>query len=181
MKKLIAVIGLVTCLTLASEAQTNTLPVPAPAQTIWDFATTLSNYWAAPFATMATDGKSFGGGFALGANVSPLVNPVIRLDYFDGRVYMGSLTANLQAPRQLFGKFPLIPFGIAGVGTPFAGAGGNNGSLVTILGAGAALKFDSLGSSWIAKHTDFVIDYENWGGLPSRLQNQIRLGFLVKF
>jgi hypothetical protein len=182
-------IGLVaSTMALSAMAQTvldtNAAPasaLPAPAATLWDFVTTGTNYWAAPYSTISVGDHSMGGGIAVGYQVSPIINPVLRLDYFGGQFYMPSLTAQLQAPRTIMGKIPIIPFGIAGIGTPIAGAGPGNGGLVTILGAGAAVKLDWLGSSSFWKHTDLVADYENWGGLPTRQQKQIRLGILIKF
>lgn len=149
--------------------------------TLWDFATTGSNYWAAPYGTFGVSSHTAGGGIAVGYHISDVVNPVLRLDYFDGSFWMPSLTAQLQPPRQLMGKIPVIPFGIAGMATPIAGAGTGNGSLVTILGAGAALKLDAFGSASWLKHTDLVVDYEKWLGLPQKEQNQVRFGVLIKF
>lgn len=148
---------------------------------LWDYVTTGTNYWVAPFTTIAVDSKSFGGGIAVGYKVSELVNPVLRLDYFNGSVYMPSLTAQLQAPRSILGKIPVTPFGIAGMGTPIAGAGLQNGTAVTILGAGLALRGDSFVKTGLLSHMDLVADYEKWMGLPQKLQNQIRIGVLVKF
>jgi hypothetical protein len=165
----------------ARAQDTNAPVVTGAASTLWDFVTTGSNYWAAPYGTFGVSSHTMGGGIAVGYKVSEIINPVVRLDYFDGQFWMPSLTAQLQAPRALMGKIPVIPFGVAGIATPIAGAGTGNGSLVTVLGAGAAVKLDFLGSSSLLQHTDIVVDYEKWLGLPQKQQNQIRFGVLFKF
>lgn len=174
--RLLALTFLVSLLTLGAVAQTNS----PPASTLWDFLTTGSNYWAVPYASYSTSGHGVGGGVAVGYKVTEIVRPVVRVDYFGDTIWMASLTAELQAPRSLMGKIPVIPFAIAGGATPFAGDGVNNGTFVTILGAGGAVKLDILGTSWIWKHSDIVLDFEHWIGLPQKDQNQIRFGMLFK-
>lgn len=184
MAVMVGLIGLVTATTIPAvgqQADTNAPVIGGASSTLWDFVSTGSNYWAAPYVTAATSGGSFGGGVAVGYKVSELVNPVLRLDYFNGSVYMPSLTAQLQAPRTILGKIPITPFGIAGMGTPIAGAGRDNGNMVTILGAGIALRGDSFAKTGLISHMDLVADYEKWLGLPQKLQNQIRFGVLIKF
>jgi hypothetical protein len=162
-----------TCL---GSAQTN-----PPASTLWDFLTTGSNYWAVPYGTYSVSGHGVGGGLALGYKATEILNPVVRLDYFGGQFWMPSLTAQLQPPRTFMGKIPVIPFAIAGAATPISGNGAGNGTFVTILGAGVAVKTDILGSGWFWTHSDIVVDYEKWLGLPQQDQNQIRVGWLIKF
>lgn len=178
MKRTFSILALLGLLYTAN-AQTNT--TPPVASTIWDYLTTGSNYWAAPYATASVQGSGFGGGIAVGYNLSQTVNPVLRLDYFNGHFYMPSLTAQLQPPVTLFGKFPVIPFGIAGAGTTIGGNGVNNGTMVTILGAGVALRGSSIASGGLLAKMDLVVDYEKWLGLPQNVQNQIRFGVLLKF
>lgn len=184
MKKVTVSIAMLMTLVISSFAQqqqdTNA-PVSVIGSNLFDYLTTGSNYWVAPYATAATSGGSFGGGIAVGYKISELVNPVLRLDYFNGSAYMPSLTAQLQAPRAIMGKIPVTPFGIAGMGTPIAGAARDNGAMVTILGAGLALRGDSLVKTGFLSHCDLVADYEKWLGLPQKLQNQIRFGVLIKF
>ncbi|MDE2099096.1 MAG: hypothetical protein KGL39_17715 [Patescibacteria group bacterium] len=186
---LILIAGL-TALALPAGAQTATNPAPVTvtnalpagaASTLWDFLTTGSNYWVAPYSTMSTGDRTFGGGIAIGYRASAIINPVVRLDYFGGHFWMPSLTAQLQPPQSLMGKIPIIPFAIAGGATPISGAGGGNGQFVSILGAGAALRLDWVGSGSFWQHTDLAVDYEKWLGLPSAQQNQIRFGLVYKF
>src|SRR5690348_15720146 len=142
--KLISILTASSLIALTSLAQTN---APPSGGTLWDFVTTGSNYWVAPFGTYAPDAKTAGGGVALGYRVSEVVNPILRLDYFNGALWVPSLTAQIQPPRTLLGKIPIVPFGIAGAATPISGAGVGNGTFVTVLGAGAAFKFDSVSSA----------------------------------
>lgn len=171
------IIGLSVCC-LSSEAQTNT----PSSSTIWDLLTTGSNYWAAPFATCSTGDHSTGGGLAVGYLATEAINPVLRFDYFAGQAWMVSGNIQLQPPRRLMGKIPVMPFAIAGVGTPFAGAGDMNGRAIGILGAGAAIKLDGLVSTnSFLRRLDIVGDYEHWSGMVDKQANQVRFGILFKF
>lgn len=178
MKKLLLLAPLLL-LGSSLQAQTN-------GPTIWDYLTTGSNYWVAPFSTFSTGDKSFGGGIALGYLATEAINPVLRLDYFAGQAFMVSGNLQLQPPRRLLGKFPVVPFGIAGVGTPFSGSGATGvapGTAIGIVGAGAALKLDFLSSNTnsFLRRLDLVGDYEHWAGMTDKQKNQIRFGVLFKF
>lgn len=159
-------------------AQTST---NSPPPTLWDFVTTGSNYFAVVDGMYSTGDHKVGGGLALGYKATDFFAPVIRLDYFNSQFWMPSLNAQLSVPRQLMGKVPIIPIAIAGAAIPVSGAGANNGTAVGILGAGAALPLDFLGSGKFWTHTDIVFDYEHWSGVTSKQANQWRFGLLYKF
>lgn len=153
-------------------------------QTLWDFVTTGSNYFAVPYGTYSLKDHSIGGGVAVGYTATEVIHPIVRIDYFSGTFYMASVTAQLQPPKQLLGKFPITPIAIAGSGIPFSGAGKDNGTFITILGAGAVLKFAdvmSADSTSFLKRGFLAVDYERWLGLPSRQESQLRVGLGVKF
>lgn len=177
-KTLLGIIAGFLFLSLNVSAQTNTNTAPG---NLWDFVTTGTNYFAVPFTTYSVNDHSFGGGIALGYRITEIVAPVIRLDYFNSKLYNVSLTANLQPPRSLFGKFPVTPFVIAGAATPISGGGEDNGTFVSVVGGGLIAHFDTLGSSWLAKHAWLAADYEKWIGLPQRQEDQIRFGFGLSF
>lgn len=183
-RTIIALIGLLALLALPVAAQTNAPPPTAPTQeNLLDFLTTGSNYWAAAGGAYSVDSKEWGATVALGYIVpgTEVISPMLRLDELGGDFYLISGQLRLQPPRQLMGKIPLIPFAMAGVGTPLGGAGPENGTAIGIVGAGAALKLDVLGDAWLWKHLDIVGDYEYWSGLNTARANQVRFGFLLKF
>lgn len=164
------IIGLAMLAGISTQAQTST-----NGPSIWDFATTGSNYWVAPFATMAPKSGDFGYGVAVGYKVTQVINPVLRLDSFAGKLWVVSGNLELQAPRSLLGKFPITPFAVAGVATSFGGNGQNNGAPCGVVGAGAYFDWSYLSpNSWLGKHGHTAVDYERWIGLPDKQQNQIR-------
>lgn len=187
---LIALIGLLALPVLAVDiiptppmpslptAVTN--PVP-PAPNLLDYLTTGSNYFAVPFLTYSLHDRSIGGGIALGYHLSEIVAPVLRVDYFDSRFYSVSLTANLQPPRALLGKIPIVPFALAGGAMPFAGGGDDNGTFVTVIGAGAYVPLSIVGKSWWLKNSSIIADYEKWFGMPANQTDQFRVGWSLRF
>lgn len=176
MKTYLSLLACLLCIG-AAQAQTN-----VQTQTIWDLLTTGSNYWAAPFFTVSTGDHEVGGGLAIGYLATEAINPMIRFDYFAGAAWMVSGNIQLQPPRRLMGKVPVIPFAIAGVGTPFSGGGELNGRAIGIVGIGAAIKLDFLSStSTFLRHLDIAFDYEHWSGMPELQQNQVRGAVVFKF
>lgn len=184
MKKLLISIALLAALVIPAAAQTNSSSVP-----ILDTLTSGSNWFAVPFATVATGDRTFGGGLAIGYKATSALAPVLRLDEFAGKAYLANLSLELSVPRKLMGKVPIVPFIVAGAGIPLSSAtiDGNltisAGQPVGIVGIGAYMPFDWAGSSWMAQNTFAVVDYEHWtgAGIPSAQQNQIRFGFGVSF
>lgn len=165
----------------------DTNPVPpvigGPAASALAFLGSGSNWMIAPYFTISTADHSVGGGLAAGYIVTPNVVTLMRLDYFDSKVYMPSLSIQLQAPVKLFQTATLVPFLDVGAGAPISGNGDNNGTPVTIVGAGAALRLDFFTSNpkaFISK-LDLVGAYELWNGLPANQQKQLRIGLLFKF
>jgi hypothetical protein len=137
-----------------------------------------SNWFTVPYAIVSSDENKLGAGVAVGYKVNDFLAPVLRLDYFDGQVWMPSLSMQLQAPIKLFGRLTAIPFAFAGVATPLSGKGNNNGTAQSILGGGLAVRLDAFGSAWFWQHTDLVLDVESWSGFSGQ---QIRVGPLIKF
>lgn len=171
MKKLILTLALgLSCLSGYSQ-DTNTLPVlSGPVWTAIQYLGTGSNWMIAPYGIANVSEKKYGGGIAALYKINEFAGPMLRLDYYDGQVWMPSGSFQLQAPLQILNKFTLIPFGFAGVATPLSGKGGNNGSLQGIIGAGFAVR---VGAKW-----DLVMDYEHWTGFKG---DQMRFGVLYKF
>jgi hypothetical protein len=175
MNKILTLSAIILALALPATAQTNdtstnaTALIGGPATTLLNFLGTGSNWFAAPYGIVGTDSK-FGGGVAVGYKISEFVVPVMRLDYYDSTVWMPSASLQLQAPLTIMGKFTLIPFAFAGLATPIAGKGADNGSAVGIFGAGAAVR--------ISSRFDIVADVEKWSGFKGE---QIRAGVLWKF
>jgi hypothetical protein len=141
-----------------------------PAASIVDFLTSASNIMVAPYGIASSDMKKFGAGLGIGFRVSEFVVPTLRLDYFDGTIWMPSASLQLQAPLKILGKWTVIPFAFGGLATPLSGKGVDNGSAVGIVGIGAAIRF---GEKW-----DLIGDYEKWTGFST---DQIRVGFVYKF
>lgn len=179
-KNLISLIAVIALLALpAAAAETTNAPVKQ--ENLWDFLTTGSNYFAVPFTTYSVNDHSFGGGIALGYKITEIIAPILRVDYFNSEFWNVSLTANLQAPRSLLGKIPIVPFAIAGAATPISGAGGDNGTFVSVVGGGVVLHLDWVGSAGFWKKAWLAADYEKWLGLPANQEDQIRFGFGLSF
>lgn len=159
---------------LAAQGQTtntNTNPIiSGPALVALDFLSQGSNYMAVAYGTMSDKADKFGGGVALGYKVNDFLAPTLRLDYYDGKVWMPSASLQLQAPITILGKLTVIPFAISGIATPISGKGSSDGSAVGIFGAGMAVK---LSSSF-----DLIGDCEKWTGFTGY---QFRFGALYKF
>lgn len=179
----------------AGNAQTNTTgldtngPVPTisgPLTDVFKFLGKGSNWIVAPYGIIADSNagstkRDFGAGIALGYRLNDYVVPTLRLDWLKSQLWMPSADLQLQAPVTLFGKVTVVPFGFTGIATPVSGQGANNGSVVGLFGAGAALRLDFLGSGAFWKHTDVVADYELWTGGGFDNSKQVRFGLAYKF
>lgn len=171
-----------TSLLAAGQAQAQfgqAAPTVTNATTIIDYVTAGSNYFAVPFATYSIGDHSFGGGVAIGYKITDVVAPMVRFEEFAKDWWNVSAQATLQPPRQLFGKFPVIPFAVAGVGTPMSGD--ESGKLISIVGGGLVFNLDFFGDAWLLKHSWLAADYEYWAGMPDRQTDQIRFGFGLSF
>ena len=120
-----------------------------------------TNLIIAPYGIASTDFKKFGGGLAVGYKLSDNVVPTLRIDYYDGRLWMPSGNLQLQVPFHL-GSVTIIPFAFTGVAVPINS--GASDPVVGMVGTGGALK--------LGKSFDLLADYEIW----SSLGNQIRVG-----
>lgn len=189
-RTLLAILAAFCIVALPAKCQTDTnTPAPPVVTTIWDMLTTGTNYFAVAHATMATSGGGAGGGLSIGYRATPAIAPIIRFDWFDGQCYLVNANLQLQVPRQLMGKFPIIPFGLVGAGTPLTTEHVSRGVTVTagdpvgIIGIGAYVPFDSFGNSAWLKKTFVAFDYEHWtgAGIGEKQQNQMRFGLGVKF
>lgn len=120
-----------------------------------------TNLIIAPYGISSTDFKKFGAGLAVGYKLSDNVVPTLRIDYYDGKLWMPSGNLQLQTRLKL-GPFDLYPFVFTGVAVPINS--GTSAAVVGMVGTGAALR---LGNNF-----DLLADYEVW----TTLGNQIRLG-----
>lgn len=184
MKKLILTIALIAA-GFTTQAQTN-----VTSETIWDILTTGTNYFVVPFATASLSGNAFGGGVAVGYKATAALQPMVRLQDFDSKLYVANISLQLQVPRTLMGKVPIVPFVVAGAGIPVNTAtvpGGvtiSAGDPIAIAGAGAWVPLD-----WISPSSTFLQslslfgDYEHWTGasLPTKDQNQANFGLSYSF
>jgi hypothetical protein len=151
------------------DLSTNAPLFGGPGAQLFNFLSTGSNWMIAPYGIVSTEHK-VGGGVAFGYKLSPFIVPLMRLDYFNGTLWMPSMSLQLQVPFTIMGKFTVVPFTSAGLATPLAGAGTANGSAVGIFALGAAVR--------ISSRFDIVGDYEKWSGFKGA---QIRAGILYKF
>lgn len=159
--------------TLATPADAGTNGNPflsGPVVTVLDFLSQGSNWITVAYGTMNDKATKFGGGVAIGYKVSDFVAPTLRLDYYDGRVFMPSASLQLQVPFKLLGKLTVIPFAISGIATPLTGKGGSDGSAVGIFGAGVAVEF--------TQKFGAIGDAEKWTGFEGY---QFRLGAFYKW
>ena len=148
---------------------TNAPVISGPVTKIFDFIGTGSNWMTAVYGIASSDGDMFGGGIALAYKLSDFAAPVLRLDYYDGRVWMPSGSLQLQAPIIFGGKVKFTPFVFGGIATPLGGTD-QDGDVVGIFGLGAALS--------LTKKVSLVGDVEKWTGFDAE---QIRFGLLYKF
>lgn len=142
-----------------------------PLMDILKFASTGTNWMFAGFGTMSLGGDhKYGAGVAGMYKLNDFVAPMLRIDYYDGKIFMPSASVNLQAPVTLFGKITAIPFGFTGLATPFNRGGNNDATIQAIFGAGMAIQ--------VAKKFDVVFDIEKWSGFKGE---QLRFGAIYKF
>lgn len=176
MKRTLAAIGLAGVLACPAFAQDTNIPTP------WDkviqFLGQGSNWITAVYGIASTDHSTYGGGIGLGYRLSDFVVPFLRVDALqradtkDLEIWMPSGSLQLQVPFHLFGNtnFWVTPFAFGGIATPVSGRGVDNGSLVGIFGAGAAVRYK--------EHFGLIADYEKWSGFDG---DQIRFGAYWKF
>ncbi len=144
MKKILSLV--LVAFALTAKAQTNTTGVIHVWEDFLSNATT--NIIVVPYGIASTDFKKFGGGIALGYELSPNVVPFLRIENYNGDFFMPSGTVQLQVPVHL-GSFTVIPLAYTGIAVPLGNKHVND-PVVGIVGTGAALrlgaKFDLLAS-----------------------------------
>lgn len=163
MKKLLATLALLACLTLPVAAQTNppvtmqtnmtTITIPQFFTEAWDtmLASGLTNLSVTTYGTYTPSIKTWGAGVVVTRNI-PIgggVNTGIGLgiDYYDTQWYAVNAQVGLNAdmaPLSAFGGFAtnliVTPFTFIGIGTPFGSqTAGTAGNLETIVAGGAIL------------------------------------------
>ncbi len=147
---------------LAANAQQATNTPPDVIHAWSDFlGSATTNIIIIPYGIASTDFKKFGGGLAVGYELSPNVVPFLRIEDYNGDFFMPSGTVQLQVPFHL-GSLTLIPLAYTGVAVPL----GKHSSdpVVGIVGTGAALR--------LGKSFDFLASYE----MRSSIGNQICVG-----
>lgn len=126
-----------------------------------------SNIVVAAAAEYSPETSTYGASLALVYNITPVVGTMLRFDYLPGRVdgssdfSMVSANMQLQLPMTILGKVQWTWFGLSGIATPLGGAGGDNGTVQGVFGAGADIKIPSLSSHWL-----MAFDVEKWTALP---------------
>lgn len=133
-----------------------------PVNAITEFlSNATSNIIVVPYGIASTDFKKFGGGVALGYELSQNVVPFIRIENYNGDFFMPSGTIQLQAPIK-FGSFVLVPLVYTGVAVPLGSH--STDPVVGIVGTGGAIR---LGTKF-----DLIAAYE----MRTSTGNQICLG-----
>lgn len=160
MKKLLLLVSVL--LALNAKAQTNTNNTAGVIHVWEDFlSSATTNIIIVPYGIVSEDFKKFGGGIALGYELSPNVVPFLRIENYNGDFFMPSGTVQLQVPIH-FGSSVIVPLVYSGIAVPL----GNHSAdpVVGIVGTGAAIR---LGRSF-----DLIGSYE----VRSSVGNQICLG-----
>lgn len=181
MKKFIIITAIALASFFARGENTNLPPLPpagatnspiisGPVTNLFNFLATGSNWITAAYGIASTDGERYGGGVALAYKVTDFFLPVIRLDYYDHRVWMPSGSLQLQVPITIKGKVRVTPFFFGGVATPLNSELDNNGEIEGIFGAGLAVG--------VTSKVSVVADVEKWTGFDAE---QIRFGLAYKF
>jgi hypothetical protein len=156
MKKLITIALLAASLVGAKAQTTNVIHA-------WEsfLSDATTNIIVVPYGIASEDFKKFGGGVALGYELSANVVPFLRLENYNGDFFMPSGTVQLQIPIH-FGSFTIVPLAYTGVAVPL----GKHSSdpVVGIVGTGAAIR--------LGKSFDLIGSYE----MRSSQGNQICLG-----
>jgi hypothetical protein len=149
----------VSCVLGCANARAQTTNVIHAWEDFLGSATT--NLIVIPYGISSTDFKQFGGGLAVGYELSPNVVPFLRMEYYAHEFFMPSGTVQLQVPFHL-GGLTLIPFAYTGVAVPL----GKHSSdpVVGLVGTGAAVR---LGNKF-----DVLAAFE----MRSSTGNQIELG-----
>lgn len=182
-KLLVTLLATVAIATVGySQTTTDTNTTTVSATSLWDFATTGSNYWVTVFPTYSLDSHDFGYGIAVGYHIpNTVVSPMLRFDRLAGVSYLVSGNLQLEVPRSLMGKVPIHPFGLAGAATAIGGSGLNNGTLAGMTGVGAYVKWSEVfgKTTGITTHMNSAADIEYWFGVPTALSKQIRIAPLV--
>lgn len=153
---------------IVTEQQSVNVDVTNTLGGIFEFLGNGSNFMFAAYGIASVDFDKFGGGVAVAYKVSDFVVPTVRLDYYDGNLWMPSGSLQLQVPLK-FGSVKVVPFGFTGIATPVAGHLVASGTAIGIFGMGAAVQLSS--------RFDLVADYEKW---TAGLGDQIRFGVLYK-
>lgn len=145
------------------------LVIPEPATRIIEFLSSGSNWMAASYGTWSPSEKKYGAGLAGLCKINDFAVTGLRLDYYDGDVWMPSVNFQLQAPFRV-GDRRVTPFIVGGLATPLSGKGDDNGAAVGIIGFGVAVE--------LTKKVSLVTDVEKWTRYDGQ---QYRLGLLYKF
>lgn len=143
--------------------------IPEPATRLIEFLSAGSNWMAAAYGTWSPSEKKGGGGVAALCKINDFAATGIRLDAYDGDIWMPSVNFQLQAPFRI-GERRVTPFIVGGLATPLSGKGDDNGEAVGIIGVGLSVE--------ITKRISLVTDLEKWTRYDGQ---QYRLGLLYKF
>ena len=175
MKRIILTLAAALTVSLAARGQliyVNTNgPTPVldgPLYQAFSYLTTGTNWMVAPYGLWDTTTKTAGGGIAAVLRVNDWSGTMMRLDYWDHQLWMGSASFQVQPPMTLLGKMPVVPFAFTGLTLPMGGWGDKNGGSLGIFGAGLAYK--------VSTKFDVLVDYEIVGE-----RHQIRAGLGIKF
>ena len=115
--------------------------------------------------------KHYGGGIAGVHEVTPSLSAVARFDYYNGTIWMPSMSLQLQTPVKFtIGGLQVgtLPFAFTGIATALGQPGT---AAVSISGAGLAVR--------LGKNFDILGDIERWSA-PFN-ETQLRLGIAWRF
>lgn len=156
MKKPLFLLAVLLALHVRAQQATNTISA-------WEsfLSNATSNVIVVPYGIASTDFKKFGGGVAVGYELSQNVVPFMRIENYNGDFFMPSGTIQLQVPIK-FGSLVLVPLAYTGVAVPLGSH--SSDPVVGLVGTGAALR--------LGKSFDLIAAYE----MRSSVGNQICVG-----
>lgn len=164
MKKILITLAL-ALICVRGYSQTNVTSTvtnsPILGSPVLTFLTTGTNWAVIPYPIYDETDHTWGAGIALAAKINDYFWAVTRLDFLHGEVFTPSLSAQMQAPIKILGKFEAIPLVYSGIGTSFNSTKSTDGNPIGIFGTGLAIKTGAK-QKWLPVFG--IVTYEHWTG-----------------